>query len=103
MHTFFLKKNIKDNIFNIGFENLSILKIAQMVSSEIPSDIKIIKKFVDVRSYNLDSSKLLKHGFKPNKGIIDAIRELKKFYKKKFKDKPNFHSISWLREKLKKH
>ena len=103
-YLFFLKKNIKDNIFNIGFENLSILKIAQMISSEIPSDIKIIKKFADVRSYNLDSSKLLKHGFKPKKGIIDAIRELKKFYaEKKFIDKPNFHSISWLREKLKKH
>jgi nucleoside-diphosphate-sugar epimerase len=103
-YLFFLKKNINDNIFNIGFENLSILKIAQMVSSEIPSDIKIIKKFADVRSYNLDSSKLLKHGFKPKKGIIDAIKELKKFYvEKKFIDKPNFHSISWLREKLKKH
>ena len=102
-YLFFLKRNIKENIFNIGFENLSILKIAQMVSSEIPSEIKIIKKFADARSYNLNSSKLLKYGFKPKKGILDAIKELKKLYAEgKFKDKPNFHSISWLRKKLKK-
>ena len=71
MHHFFLHffaiNSLPFDIFNIGFENLSILKIAQMISSEIPSDIKIIKKFADVRSYNLDSSKLLKHGFKPKK------------------------------------
>tara|TARA_B100000214_G_C23945140_1_gene617640 strand:- start:254 stop:1201 length:948 start_codon:yes stop_codon:yes gene_type:complete len=102
-YLFFLKRNIKENIFNIGFENLSILKIAQIVSSEIPSKIKIIKKFADARSYNLDSSKLLSFGFKPKKGILDAIKELKNFYEEgKFVDKPNFHSISWLRKRLKK-
>jgi len=102
-YLFFLKRNIKENIFNIGFENLSILKIAKIVSSEIPSKIKIIKKFADNRSYNLDSSKLLSFGFKPKKGIRDAIKELKNFYEEgKLVDKPNFHSISWLRKRLKK-
>ena len=102
-YIFFLKKNIRNEIFNIGFENYSILKIAKMISSEIPSEIKILKKFVDVRSYNLDSSKLLKTGFKPKKGIIDAIREIKELYLiGKFKDRPNFHSIKWIKKKLKK-
>jgi len=102
-YIFFLKKNIRTNIFNIGFENYSILKIARFVSKIIPSKIKIIKKFVDTRSYNLDSSKLLKTGFKPKKKIQDAIKELNILYKSgKFVDKPNFHSIKWIKKKIKK-
>ena len=102
-YIYFLKKNIRNEIFNIGFENYSILKIAKMVSSEIPAKIKVLKKFADSRSYNLDSTKLIKTGFRPKKGIIDAIRELKQLYLiGKFKDRPNFHSIKWIKKKLKK-
>ena len=52
------------------------------------------KNYKDVRSYNLDSSKLLKTGFKPKKKISDAIIEHKELYKKNIlKNKPNFHTI----------
>lgn len=102
-YIFFLKKNIKSNIFNIGFENLSIINIAKKISNIIKSKIILKKNFNDPRSYNLDSSKLLKIGFKPKKKIEDAIQELKFLYKNKlFKDKPNYHSIKWLKKKLKK-
>ena len=102
-YIFFLKKNIKSNIFNIGFENLSIINIAKKISNIIKSKIILKKNSNDPRSYNLDSSKLLKIGFKPKKKIEDAIQELKFLYKNKlFKDKPNYHSIKWLKKKLKK-
>ena len=102
-YMFFLKKNIKTNIFNIGFENLSIIDIAKKISRIIESEIVIKKNYKDVRSYNLDSSKLLKTGFKPKKKISDAIIELKELYKKNIlKNKPNFHSIKWLKKNLKK-
>ena len=40
-------------------------------------------------------------GYKPKKSINDAIIELKKLYEKKVLiDKPNFHSIQWLKHKL---
>jgi len=103
-YIFFIKnKKIRFGIFNIGFENLSILQIAKMISKKIKSNIMIKKNHNDARSYNLDSTKLLKTGFKPKKNINDAINELKNlYYKKKLLDKPNFHSIKWLKSILDK-
>jgi len=103
-YIFFIKnKKIKFGIFNIGFENLSILQIAKKISKKIKSKIIIKKNYNDARSYNLDSTKLLKTGFKPRKNINDAIYEIKELYfKRKLLDKPNFHSIQWLKAKLDK-
>ena len=65
----------------------------------IPSKITIIKNSADPRSYNLDSSKLLRTGFKPKKKIDDAIKELSDLYKNGIlKDQPNFHSIKWIKK-----
>ena len=102
-YMFFLKKNISSNIYNIGFENLSILDIAKKISKIIKSKIIIKKNYNDARSYNLDSSKLLKTGYRPKKNISNAVLELKELYEKNIlKDKANFHSIQWLKKKLKK-
>ena len=72
-YIFFLKKNIKSNIYNIGFENLSILQIGKIIAKNIKSKIIIKKNTSDPRSYNLDSTKLLKTGFRPKKKISDAF------------------------------
>ena len=102
-YMFFLKNNIKSDIFNIGFENLSIIDIAKKIAKIINSKIIIKKNSNDARSYNLDSSKLLKTGYRPKKKISDAIKELRDLYEKKIlQDKPNFHSIKWLKKKFKK-
>ena len=103
VYLFFVKNNsIKHGVFNAGFENLSILDIAKNISKRIDSKLLVKKNVSDNRSYNLDSSKLLKLGFKPKKNIYLAISELRELYKKKIlKDKPNFHSIKWLKKKLK--
>ena len=102
-YIFFLKKNIGTNIYNIGFENLSIINIAKKISKIIKAKIIVRKNSNDTRSYNLDSSKLLKTGFKPKKNIGDAIFELKDLFERKIlKDKANFHSIQWLSNKLNK-
>ncbi len=104
LYIFFLKKSKKFcGIYNAGFENLSILNIAKKVQKEIPCKIKVIKKNFDPRSYRLDSSKLLKIGFKPKYGIINAIKEIKlKFNKKQIKNNPKFYSILWLKELINK-
>lgn len=100
-YIFFLNKNISSNIYNIGFENLSIIEIAKKISKTINSKIIIKKRLYDPRSYNLDSSKLLRIGFRPKKKIDNAIKELSELYKKKIlKDKPNYHSIKWLKKNL---
>lgn len=101
LYLYFLKINKKHSgIYNAGFENRSIIKIAQNVKSKITSRIKIKKNSNDPRSYRLDSSKLINLGFKPKKNYIDAINEIKKlFLKKKLKDHPSFHSVEWLKNK----
>ena len=81
LYIFMIKINKKYcGIYNAGFENKSINQIAKMVKKNIPSKIMVIKKQNDPRSYRLSSNKLLKIGFKPKKGIIDAIKELKLLY-----------------------
>ena len=104
VYLFFIKKNnLKHGIFNAGFENLSILEIAKNISKRIKSKINIRKNTSDSRSYNLDSKKLLRVGFKPKKNINMAISELKKMYENKIlKDQENYHSIKWLKKKIKK-
>ena len=100
LYIFLLKKNKKfSGVYNAGFENLSVLNIAKKIQNVIPSKINIIKKNFDPRSYRLDSSKLLKIGFRPKFKIIDAIFEIKKrFENKQLKDNPKFHSIAWLKK-----
>ena len=66
-YLFFIKKKIKFGVYNIGFENLSISDIAKKIANETNAKIKYKVNTNDPRSYNLDSSKLLKLGFKPKK------------------------------------
>lgn len=102
LYKFLLKIDKKySGIYNAGFENKSILNIAKIVKKNIPSNIKIFKDKSDPRSYRLDSSKLIKVGFKPKKTIENAIKELGINYKNKIlTDKLNFHSLRWLKKKL---
>ena len=78
----FLNNKSKSIFYNAGFENLSILEIAKLIKKKIPCKIKI-KKSNDIRSYNLDSSRLLKTGFKPKFGIEDAINQITESFKRK--------------------
>lgn len=65
--------------YNAGFENLRIEEIAERIRLIIPSNVKH-EESNDNRSYRLDSSKLIKSGFIPKKGISDAVIELKEKY-----------------------
>ncbi len=102
LYIFLTKINKKYcGIYNAGFENKSINQIAKMVKKNIPSKIRVIKSKNDPRSYRLSSRKLLKIGFQPKKGIIDAIKELKVLYSmNKLKNKPYYHSVSWLKNSI---
>ena len=65
--------------YNAGFENLTIEEIAERIRSIIPANVNY-RESNDNRSYRLDSSKLIKTGFNPQKGIADAVNELKEKY-----------------------
>ena len=72
-------KYIHREIFNIGSKNLTVKDIAQAVQKEVGEDIPIeYLDTNDLRSYRIDSSKILKHiGFQPRLTVNDAIAELK--------------------------
>jgi nucleoside-diphosphate-sugar epimerase len=95
---YFLESKIKNGIYNAGFENLSILRIAKIVKNKIPSKI-IIKKSNDIRSYNIDSSKLIMTGYKPKFSIEDAICQIRDdFLNRKFLIKKEWYSVNWLKK-----
>lgn len=62
-------------VFNAGFENISILEIAQTVVKTIPAEI-VITPSNDPRSYRLSSEKLRATGFEPSFRVADAIAEV---------------------------
>ncbi len=93
-YLFFLN-NKKKGIFNVGFENYSISKIADMINRNLEK-VKIKKNSsIDVRSYKLYAGKILSIGFKKSKSSNDAIIDLiNNFNNKKIKDrKTNFRSV----------
>jgi nucleoside-diphosphate-sugar epimerase len=67
-------------IFNAGFENLSILEIARMVTEYVPAQI-VVSPSNDPRSYRLCSEKLLATGFAPRSCVRDAIQEVVEAYR----------------------
>jgi len=98
----FFSTNKKYNgIFNAGFENLSIINIAKLVQSEVPCKIVKIKNVKDIRSYRVNSDKLLKLGFKPKKNVKEAIKEVKREFENKINNlDKRFFSIDWLKKKF---
>ena len=66
-------------IYNAGFENISILDIANKVSDHIPSEI-VVTESDDPRSYRLNSDKLLKTGFRPKWNVENGIQDVIKAY-----------------------
>lgn len=85
-------------IYNAGFENISILEIAEMVTREVAAKITVSESN-DPRSYRVNSDKLLATGFKPRKSVQTAIREIVAAYGAgKLRDEPRFHNLIWMRE-----
>ncbi len=90
-------KNIKSGFYNAGFENLSILEIANMVKRHADAEI-ITTKSNDPRSYRQDSTKLIKTGYKPIYRVEDAIKELvQKFKEGKLTEEDQNHTVKWMK------
>ena len=78
------KEKIADEIFNVGFQNMSIMDIAhvvkKVVETEFPEkkDIQITTTPTDdIRSYHINSDKIKRAlGFAPTHSIEDAVRDL---------------------------
>ena len=90
----FLKLGAKaPGIYNAGFENISILDIANMVTEQVPAEI-IVTESNDPRSYRQNSDKLLATAFKPRYSVKDAIQQVvEAFWAGNIKDDENCYNI----------
>jgi nucleoside-diphosphate-sugar epimerase len=86
-------------IYNAGFENISILNIAEMVTKIVPVEIEVAGSS-DPRSYRVNSDKILSTGFKPKKSVNDAIIEIiEKYRSGELKDEEKYHNLKWMQSK----
>jgi nucleoside-diphosphate-sugar epimerase len=75
---------IRNEVFNIGYQNLSIMEIAHLVSKVVIEEFPgrehidiITTPTDDIRSYHINSDKIRRIlGFRPRHTIADAVREL---------------------------
>jgi nucleoside-diphosphate-sugar epimerase len=83
-------------VYNAGFENISILDIAKLVTKYIPAEI-VVTESNDPRSYRINSDKLLATGYRPKKSVEDAIREIIEQYGAGvLKDEDHFYNLRWM-------
>jgi nucleoside-diphosphate-sugar epimerase len=95
---FINNRNLESGCYNAGFENMSIMQIAEMVSKKIPSKITISES-KDLRSYRQNSKKLLATGFTNQFNIEEAIDDMKqKFSENKIKDNDKCYTVKWMKK-----
>ena len=84
-------------IYNAGFENLSIMEIAQRVKAKTGAEITVTPSN-DPRSYRLSSKKLVDTGFEPKYGVDTAINEVIELFKDgTLENKDAFHNIKMMK------
>lgn len=84
-------------IYNVGFENISILDIARLITKYIDVEIEITESN-DPRSYRLDSTKLESLGFYPKKNVESAIKEIINGFKKnELCDEDKSYNLKWMK------
>lgn len=100
LYVFLLNRPDINGVFNAGFENISILNIAEMVAKHTNAKIKI-EQSNDPRSYRVSSAKLLATGFKPSKTVEDAIREISEAYKLgELEDDERHYNLKWMQREI---
>jgi nucleoside-diphosphate-sugar epimerase len=85
-------------IYNAGFENLSVLEIAQRIAARAGAEIRILPSN-DPRSYRVCSDRLLATGFAPRKDVAIAIDELvADYHAGRLRDDPAAHNVTWMKQ-----
>ena len=96
LYLFFIDHPEITGVFNAGFENISIMDIAKLVTKYIPVEI-VSTSSNDPRSYRINSDKLLSTGFRPKKKVENAVLEIIEKYKSgELKDEDRFYNLKWM-------
>ncbi len=98
LYVFLLDHPDISGIFNAGFENISILDIARIVTHYVPAEI-IVTESNDPRSYRVNSDKLLETGFYPKRTVEEAIMEIiEKYNTGELKDEDCCYNLKWMQK-----
>jgi nucleoside-diphosphate-sugar epimerase len=97
LYLFVLEKRIA-GIYNAGFENISVLEIAEAIRKEVDAKVTI-KPSNDPRSYRVNSDRLLATGFRPKRSVQQAIREMVAAYRAgQLTDEPICYNVKWMQQ-----
>jgi nucleoside-diphosphate-sugar epimerase len=100
LYLFLLDHPQHTGIYNAGFENLSIMQIAEMVTEYAPARITV-RESNDPRSYRVNSDRLLATGFRPKKTVQDAIREIAHRYRTgELRDEDRHYNLKWMQAEV---
>ncbi len=89
--------DIESGCFNAGFENISILEIAEKIKSKLDAKI-IISSSNDPRSYRQDSEKLLSTGFIRHYSVNNAIDDIIQSYQLgELKESESCYTVKWMK------
>jgi nucleoside-diphosphate-sugar epimerase len=72
--------------YNISWENWQIIDVAQRIADSLDAEVDVSTKIVDLRDYKVSYDKIRKLGFKPERTIQTAIKEISDCYKERFTD-----------------
>lgn len=87
-------------IYNAGFENISILEIAERVKARVPCEVSVTASN-DPRSYRLSSRKLTALGFQPKRTVNDAIEEIRRAYQDgQLRDEERYYNLKMMKKVL---
>lgn len=96
LYIFLLDHPEYQGIYNAGFENISIMDIAQRVVKKVPADI-VTSPSNDPRSYRVNSDKILATGFRPKKTVDDAISEIiEKVRSGELSNEDRYYNLKWM-------
>ena len=94
---FLAKPELPSGCYNAGFENISILEIAERVTERIPAEI-VVSESNDPRSYRQNSDKLQATGFLPKYSVATAIEEvIEKYRSKDLVDQDQCYTVRWMK------
>lgn len=100
LYLFLLDHPEHTGVYNAGFENISILDIARMVTEHVPAEI-IVTPSNDPRSYRVNSDKLLATGFRPQYRVEDAIKEIVGMYRQgALKNDDQWYNLKWMQQEV---
>jgi len=100
LYLFMLDHPEHTGVYNAGFENLSIMEIAEQVVEHAPARITV-KESNDPRSYRVNSDRLLATGFRAKKTVEDAIKEIAgRFHEGVLKDEERFYNLKWMQKEV---